>query len=65
MISAISFAIIIDPIKVMTISIINSERKFPAKVTSFLAKIVKNFMFLKAQTTAKVIKRQEGVLKSK
>ena len=64
-ISAISLAIIIEPIKVITISSKNSERRFPASNTSFLARIVKNLMFLKAQTTAKVRKRQDSVLKSK
>lgn len=64
-ISAISFAIIIEPIKVMIIRSKNKERRLPASVTSFLARIVKNLIFLRAQTTAKVKKRQERVLKSK
>ena len=33
--------------------------------TSFLATIVKNLIFLSAQTTAKVKKRQESVFQSK
>ena len=64
-ISAISFAIIIEPIKVIIISNKNNERRFPAKPTSFRAKIVKNLMFLNAHTTANVKNRQERVLKSK
>ena len=64
-ISAISFAIIIEPMKVMIISNKNSERKFPDKLTSFLAKMVKNLIFLNAQTTANVKNKQESVLKSK
>ena len=64
-ISAISFAIIIEPMKVMVISSIKSERIFPAKVTSFRAKIVKNLMFLKAHITARVKNKQERVFKSK
>ena len=51
--------------KVMIISNKNSERKFPDKLTSFLAKMVKNLIFLKAQTTANVKNKQESVLKSK
>ena len=63
--SAISFAIIIEPINVIIMSKRNSDRRFPAKLTSFRARIVKNLMFLKAQTTAKVKNRHERVLKSK
>ena len=64
-ISAISFAIIIEPINVITISSKNSKRKFPAITTNFRARIVKNLMFLKAQTTAKVKNKQERVFQSK
>ena len=42
-----------------------SERKFPASPTSLRARMVKNLIFLSAQTTAKVKNRQERVLKSK
>ena len=42
-----------------------SERIFPAKVTSFLASIVKNLILRRAHITAKVRKRQERVLRSK
>ena len=64
-IRAISFAIIIEPIKVMTISSKNSERRLPESFTIFLARIVKKSIFLKAQTTAKVINKQVRVLRSK
>ena len=49
----------------MFISNKNNERKLPARVTSFLARMVKNFMFLNAQTTASVKNRQERVFQSK
>ena len=51
--------------KVMIIRKRNSERRFPAKPTSFLARIVKNLMFLNAQITASVKNRQERVIQSK
>ena len=64
-ISAISFAISIEPINVIDISIINRLLRLPVIRTSFLARIVKNFIFLRAQTTAKVKNRQARVLQSK
>ena len=54
-----------EPINVITISNINKVRKLPAKNTSRLDKIVKNLIFLNAQTTAKVKNKQDNVLKSK
>ena len=49
----------------MTISIKKSERKFPERVTSLRARMVKNLIFLSAQTTANVKNRQERVFRSK
>ena len=64
-ISAISFAIIIEPIKVMIISIKNNPRRLPVNKTSFRSIIVKNLMFLNAQITAKVRNKQANVVQSK
>ena len=64
-IRAISFAIIIEPIKVIIISNKNNERRLPVKLTSFLASIVKNLIFLRAHTTANVKNKQERVFQSK
>lgn len=60
-----SFAIIIEPIKVMIISKINNERRFPVIVTNLRARMVKNLMFLNAQITASVKNKQERVFQSK
>ena len=64
-ISAISLAIIIEPKKVMVISIKKSVRKLPVIKTKRLAKMVKNLMFLKAQITASVKNKQASVFQSK
>ena len=64
-ISAISLAIIIDPIKVIIISSKKNDRKLPAKFTSLRAKVVKKAIFLNAHTTANVKNKQDRVLKSK
>lgn len=63
--SAISFAISIDPKNVIKITVITAERKVPDFFTIARASIVKNFIFFKAQTTAKVQNKQVKVLKSK
>ena len=60
-----SFAIIIEPIKVIVIRSKKSVRRLPAKSTNLRAQMVKNFIFLRAHTTAKVRKRQESVFQSK
>ena len=49
----------------MVISIKNKALKLPEKITSRLAIMVKNLMFLKAQITASVKNKQARVLKSK
>ena len=46
-------------------SIKNKPLRLPVIKTSFLAKIVKNFMFLRAQTTARVRNKQTSVFTSK
>ena len=51
--------------KVIIISKTNSERRLPARSTSFRERMVKNLMFLKAQITAKVRNKQESVFQSK
>jgi hypothetical protein len=53
---------IIEPIKVMYMSAIAAERRFPVSEMIFSAKIVKNLMFLRALITARVEKRQAIVL---
>ena len=63
--SAISFAISIEPIKVMQTSAITAMRRFPVQTTIFRETKVKKPMFLRAQTTASVQKRQVSVLRSK
>ena len=64
-IRAISFAIIIEPIKVMQIRVINKVLRLPVIKTIRLARIVKNLMFLNAHTTAKVRNKQTSVFQSK
>lgn len=64
-ISAISLAIIIEPIKVIIINIKKRDRIFPERRTSFLARMVKNLIFRRAQTTARVKNKQDKVLRSK
>ena len=62
---AISFARNIEPIKVIYTSARASVRVLPVRATIFLAVMVKKRMFLRAQITASVQKRQVSVLKSK
>ena len=64
-INAISLAMIMEPMKVMVMRSRNRERKFPATVTSFRAKMVKNRMFRSAQITARVKNRHDRVFQSK
>ena len=63
--SAISFAINIDPIKVMYMRARKQLLRSLNFATIRLARRVKKFTDLKAQTTASTEKRQESVLKSK
>ena len=60
-----SFAIIIEPIKVIYISATVAVRRFPVKEMIFSAKIVKNLIFLNAHITASVQKRHVMVFKLK
>ena len=49
----------------MQIRVMNKVLKFPVIKTIRLARIVKNLMFLKAQTTARVRNKQTSVFQSK
>ena len=63
--SAISFAMSIDPIKVMYTSASIAERILPVSATILRAINVKKRMFFSAQMTASVQNRHDSVLKSK
>ena len=54
-----------EPMNVIVISSRKRERRFPVIFTSLRARMVKNLIFRKAQTTAKVKNKHERVFQSK
>ena len=62
---AMSLAIIMEPIYVINISAVTAERTVCRESTILRARLLKKLMFLSADITARVQKRQESVERSK